>query len=526
MERLIDNPALAAASDNRAARLRASVAAALGLYLLIALGISNELDVPWSDAAGYEAMVAHFMQTGTLDFMRWCQPTFVGLLPFAAGWSAVAGPDAWGPFGLIWGALAVALLAALCARAVGAWRGLALVLGLLAFEEFTFSAPTLMTDVPYIALLLAWLWAHDRLFGAERPAGRAWLWIGWTAAMLLAALIRPFVLMALPVLLWGAWRDRERRMAFVAASLLTLLVAAAYVVVPGLVGVNRLSSAELTVVREVFVDGDWARLNLRQFALVTLNKAALLAPVALLLGGFGRARWHDWGAGALAGAVAIYFLGRGLLPPLVDAGPLGIGPGVTGAFAVVMSIAGVAMGLPLLRSAAAGRAGGVGQVAVVLVLLPVALLPLMQHPMLRYALPVLATAILAMAHSATATAAWQRVAAAALLALLVVENVSATRWARALNAEVYREGERLVAAGVSPDEIFAEWAWFCRRHLHPGQPDAVGYVRRYADLYETAHFRVGSDPSRPQGRTLREVPVRAAGRSAVVWVVDREGTAP
>src|SRR5579859_1056642 len=46
---------------------------------------------PSSDSGGYENMLRHFLATGSVDYMRWSQPTFVGLLPAAAAWSTAFG---------------------------------------------------------------------------------------------------------------------------------------------------------------------------------------------------------------------------------------------------------------------------------------------------------------------------------------------------------------------------------------------------------------------------------------------------
>ena len=92
---------------------------------------------PYGDSGGYEVMLRHFLATGRVDYMKWSQPTFVGLLPVAVPWSWAFGTST---ASLQWLCVAfgLALLAGVwtfCARTVGGWAAFWVALSVLLLHD-------------------------------------------------------------------------------------------------------------------------------------------------------------------------------------------------------------------------------------------------------------------------------------------------------------------------------------------------------------------------------------------------------
>ena len=78
----METPRINQADMTARQRLGPAVVAA-SLFLGVAFILWSAGSAPWVDESGYVLMLRHFLSTGRVDYMKWCQPSYVGLLPVA-----------------------------------------------------------------------------------------------------------------------------------------------------------------------------------------------------------------------------------------------------------------------------------------------------------------------------------------------------------------------------------------------------------------------------------------------------------
>ncbi len=164
--------------------------------------------------------------------MKWCQPTFIGLLPIAAPWGLAFGTGM-GSLSLIGIAYAIGLIIGfylLVSRHTSPFVAALLCASLACFAEFLPCASSFMTDIPYAAYFVWFVLAHDLLLDERRhEVGRGvGPWALWGVSFLLAALTRPFIFVAIPVffmqwMLAAGWRRKLYRTCAIVSTVLALL---------------------------------------------------------------------------------------------------------------------------------------------------------------------------------------------------------------------------------------------------------------------------------------------------------------
>ena len=467
----------------------------IAIVLAAALFTLHPSGIAMNDSGGYEGMLRYFMHTGALDYMRWCQPTFAGLLPIAVPWAALFGSstDSLNLLGVLYMVLLAAGVYALAIRRISpAWACL-LTLALLAFAEVVFSGPAFMTDVPYVAYAACFIAFFDRLLPqplADHTAPQS-RWLISSLAILffaLAVATRPFLAVVTPVFLLIAFiRPAQRRfwLTWFAATTIVLLAVLAIVAA---ISINRFTTLEQTVLREL-AHHEWARLEIRTMAVSLLYTAILAFPLLLAIPAvrrpfFRRSDVIAIAVGLAGGALAFHFYRKGVLQEA------SLFPDLTLAHPKILwleiLLAPFALAA-LTRAIFFAAKTSLGLILAALILAQFAAMPIMPHPMVRHAMPAF-VALLSMCALFASAPRWQIAATAAFVLLLAGYNSANAAAARANEAALWHKANDMVAHGTPPDQIFAGWAWFCEFQLHPGQKNPPDYVQRYHDLREHAQF--------------------------------------
>lgn len=307
----------------------------LGAALLLLGALASHNARPFNDSGGYEAMLRDFLQTGRVDYMKWSQPTFIGLLAGAVPWSHAFGANT---ASLQWLVVLYALLTLLCVwlfawRDCGPWRAALFAGAVLLVPDAISTATTFQTDTPYLAYLAAFLLFHRELerayrdpnaaTGKKRNAARVALWAAWAFAFALSALTRSFSLFLVPVfgLQWLLSRRDALLGAFAARAFVgSALLAGACMLLIKSLGEHALSLREMTAV-PLILAGDRARFDVRALLTGTLLLCLAIFPAMLFRFTGRRLRSHakargrfvPYIVGALALALGIYFWRKGVL---------------------------------------------------------------------------------------------------------------------------------------------------------------------------------------------------------------------
>ena len=507
--------------------------AALALFL----AISRTSHVSWIDSGGYENMLCYFLQSGRVDYMRWSQPTFIGLLPVAVPWSLLFGTSVASLqiLGVAYGLALVAGLYLFLIRHVPSLYAALLCAALISSSEFLPFVPTFMSDIPYAAYVVWFLVVHQKLEGAdaqETPGRTAWLWTAWGLFFLLACLTRSFSLLLVPLFLvqWMARRSSSGDAAFSRRCfLLAALLSVAALATVRLIGRNGFSPVELTVIPDVVLRHQWARLDLRTL-IVSLIQISLLALPGLLISrqmSVRRFSPPEIAAAALGLVAALHFWHKGLLQagmtlPFVPGGH----PALLLLLLVLLLPLSVLLLYRLLKAAFAVAAlSSTVQVLIALAVAHLLVLPVMQHPMLRHTLPALIALLMLIAVLGIRTARLPFIVSSVVLlgmtgwnavTLMSQRTVGQTRWDTAAG---------LVRSGVPLSEIDGGWGWYCRYHLHPGLARPLNFVTDYAALARSARFVVTETASPPQANPAQAEKVQTMTSSVWVGVIDRRPAA-
>jgi hypothetical protein len=168
-----------------------AAAAAAAWYVLAWSVIRPLADGPVVDGWLYRAAVNWFLKTGTIRFAGFTDTMPVAQVVYGAAWGRLFGTThpSLDIAGATLGAAGVTMLYALARRCgAGAWQA-ALAAALLAGNPcYLFLSFSFMTEVPYVAALLAALLAFSAAEGAHETL---WLWVS-AAFGVIAFLVRPF----------------------------------------------------------------------------------------------------------------------------------------------------------------------------------------------------------------------------------------------------------------------------------------------------------------------------------------------
>jgi hypothetical protein len=522
------------------------LAVAVGL-----LALDHISRFPSSDSGGYENMLRYFLATGRVDYMRWSQPTFVGMLPAAMLWSRGFGIGSYS-LALLTSLHALLLLVGVMVFASESrppWVAALLGLFLAGCPTFFREGTRFMTDIPFCCYLVWFLVLHRRLeredAGARAPGGDLPLWIGYTLLLLLTALVRSFALILLPALLVQAGMARGAAAPFARRAAVAALVAAVlFVGIVKLSTRNGFSLVELTILKPLLVQHEFARFDLHAMALAWFETGFALSPALLLLpGGLGsgpkrRIGWIAAGVGLLA--IGLRFWIRSQLPARFY--PIWL-PSTEHTFAlltVALGTVGIVGAFVVLR-----RALGVGrrsttELLVVIVVTHFLILPIMNHPLTRHVFPGFVALLLLVATAGSGARATRAARPASrpeasrmglLLAglaglLLAGFNLVEVAAEREGGAVQWRLARGLVDSGTPPGQIDAGWGWFCKMDLVPGTEHPGDYVAAYKALVESARYQVGDVRAlagglRSGGRLLREAATSGVGPPQTIGILDR-----
>jgi len=193
----------------------AAAAMVIGWYVF-ALAILHPLtDAPVVDSWLYASAVRRFLRTGEIRFAGFTQAMPVVQVLWGAAWGRAFGANAVSlEISTMLVAIAGGLMFHAIARRCGArrWQALAATGLLICNPCFTFLSFSFMTDVPFLALLIA---THLAFAEATGPRGKLWLWIA-AALAVIGFMIRPFAAMAIAgcvgaILIYdGGWRGPRR----------------------------------------------------------------------------------------------------------------------------------------------------------------------------------------------------------------------------------------------------------------------------------------------------------------------------
>ena len=314
---------------------------ALGALLLIGLALCITLALastqPFSDSGGYEGMLRYYLRSGRVDYMKWSQPTFIGLLPVAVPWTRALGLNSaslqWMCVGFTM--VLLALVWAWCARVGRPWAALWLALGVLLLPDALKAGTTFLTDIPYVAYLVGFLTAHaqlERSYAGESKAQgskaqgsektkeqsaavwryRAIWWACWGVCFALSALTRSFSLLLVAV--FGVqWVMARRNVAALKFALACLLgggvLAALCLLTTRKLGENAIGFKDITTL-PLILHGERNALNVRQLIVGVMELALALFPALLLWSvprKWGRRvlSWRVMPADAVVGAVSL-----------------------------------------------------------------------------------------------------------------------------------------------------------------------------------------------------------------------------
>ncbi len=168
-----------------------ALAAAVAWYLLAWSVIHPLANAPVIDGWLYRRAVESFLKTGTIRFAGFTDAMPVAQVIYGAAWGRLFGTThpSLDVAGAALGAAGVAMLFALARRCgAGVWQA-ALAAALLAGNPcYLFLSFSFMTEIPYVAALLAALLAFSI---ADGPHETIWLWVS-AGFGVIAFLVRPF----------------------------------------------------------------------------------------------------------------------------------------------------------------------------------------------------------------------------------------------------------------------------------------------------------------------------------------------
>src|ERR1700687_1925320 len=193
----------------------AAAAMVIGWYV-IALAILHPLtDAPVVDSWVYASAVRRFLRTGEVRFPGYTQAMPIVQVLYGAAWGRVFGANAVSlEISTMLVAIACGLMFYALAHRCGArrWQALAATGLLICNPCFTFLSFSFMTEIPFLALLIA---THLAFAKATGPRAKRWLWIA-AALSVTGFMIRPFAAMAIAgcagaILIYdGGWRGPRR----------------------------------------------------------------------------------------------------------------------------------------------------------------------------------------------------------------------------------------------------------------------------------------------------------------------------
>ncbi|MCC6484201.1 MAG: hypothetical protein IT209_05070 [Armatimonadetes bacterium] len=503
-------------------------------FLLVASALcffwlAVDTPTPWSDAGGYENMLRHFLGTGVVDYMRWSQPTFIGVLALAVPWAHVFGTTtlSLSCLGAFYSVLLMGGLYLLLVGRVRPWLAVALCASVFCFEEFPLSAPAFMTDIPYILYLVWFLVVHRTLEETHESGGRwaiALLWVCWVALLLLAVLTRSFALVIIAVFaLRSVFLTSADRTFAIKCLVLSVITAGFSFLVVGKMSVNRFSALELTVAREVLAEHQWERLDLRAFCVISLLTAAALTPALLLTWkkSVRKAPVVDAVVAVAVLGLTAYFWTRGHLPTLTGPAIVAFHQRLLAAPLLLLAPTGAVLGFRWLRDYLPGMVTSTEQILATIAVSSLLVLPVMQHPVARHALPaIVALIVLTGYHSSFKFGLWPGVGVLLLVALSTASLLFTTA-DRRLNAAQFDVAQGVVGQGQPADTIYAGWSWFCAYNMRPGAPATRDYVASYRHLRTAAPISVLTGPVSSRPASQPGVTAGALGVVGRVYVSTR-----
>jgi hypothetical protein len=504
---------------------------------LVLLWLANQARVPWEDSGGYENMLRYFLATGRVDYMRWSQPTFTGLLPIAAPWGRLFGTST-GSLQLLSVGYAMLLVLGLylfLLRHLAPRLAAILALMPLCFPDFVAGASTFMTDVPYACYMVWFLVVHQKLEDVEYSFNQSRqqyvLRAGWVLFFALAVLTRSFLLIFVPFFLIQAVVGTAEtkpfaRRCFVLSAVTGILC----LIAVRLLGRNGFSLVELTVAREVLVQHEWARFDMRAFCLILLSTLVLALPALMLcrVAISRKLRAPEIAAGLLSLLVAAYFGRKGLLDPVLAL------PGVPMSarwvlilqILVLTPVATVLLGR-VVQTVARKSSNSTSQLLVAIIVTHFAILPVMQHPLPRHVFPAFLCLLMAVALIGVSEKRNLALTAVIFGSMIAIQNVAFIHSNRMVNAARWNLSQSLVARGISPQAIDGGWGWFCACQLQPGSPNPQNYVTRYHEFVRTARYVVTPDTpdaGTSSAKLLRSVQVPSLNGVTTISALDRGST--
>jgi hypothetical protein len=185
-------------------------------WYVFALAILRPLtEGPVADSWLYAAAVRRFLRTGEIRFAGYTQAMPVLQVLYGAAWGRAFGANAVSlEISIVLVAIACGLMFHALAQRCGArrWQALAATGLLICNPCFTFLSFSFMTEIPFLALLIA---THLAFAKAKGPRANWWLWIA-AALAVLGFMIRPFAAMAIAgcsgaILIYDSgWRGSRR----------------------------------------------------------------------------------------------------------------------------------------------------------------------------------------------------------------------------------------------------------------------------------------------------------------------------
>ena len=475
-------------------------------------------------------MLRYFLQSGKVDYMRWSQPTFIGLLPVAVPWSLAFGTSTASlqSLGIAYGLVLMAGLYLFLTRYIPPLHAALFCLALIASSEFLPFVPTFMTDIPYATYIVWFLVVHQQLektYSEPKERGRpAGLWIAWGVLFLLACLTRSFSLLLVPLFLVQTMLQRSstsvafpRRCFLVSAAL-----SVAALVTVRLISLNGFSPAELTILPDVLLRHEWKRFDLRTLVTSLLQTTLMVLPVLLVSkqASMRRLRLSEGVVALLSFGLALYFWKKGLLEanmtlPFVPTDMKGLSLFLV----VLVPIASVFL-YRLLETAFMGSRSSIVQVLIALAIAHVLVLPVMQHPMLRHTLPAFIALLMMTAILGVRSNRMLLAVSGLILLGLALHNTISLIQQRTVEQAKWNIAADLVKTGVPLDQIDGGWGWYCRYHLHPGIAHPLDFVTDYPNFTRSARFSV-TNGAPPQAVLVRTEKVPTLIGTVRVSVVDR-----
>jgi hypothetical protein len=488
---------------------------------------------PYVDSGGYEKMLQYFLATGKVDYMRWCQPSFLGVLPVACAWVFLFGSStpSLQVLGICYGVVLVAGIYLFASKHVEPLCALAIAGSVGCFPDFLSVTPTFMTDIPYLAYLVWFLNVHFTLDStltersdAPRLRGTFWLWVTWSVLLLFACSIRAGALVVLPMLIALCLTIRKwPRRAAILYLLLSIGVLALGFAMIRLIGERSLSVIELTVYREVVLDHDWARFNLRALGCAILEMAVVALPALTLSVRPIRQKtsWVEIVIGISSLLMVLHFWRKGVLTDLTIMPVIGGVPAWVSLFPAVLAPFGVVYLYRLIKGVISGNARNSEYLVILIMGFTFAALPITQQPVPRHVLSAFVALLLLVA--ATLRHRPQPAALAVVLiaiTALVLRNLERAQYNLAVTESISKVCKELVRREARIDDIFGGWDWFCYYDLKPGSPDPVGYDRRYHQMEASARYVVITSPGCPPN-AIYSVRVHSKFRVAYAYAVER-----